>query len=107
MSPAVAISPLHIAARNGHTSIVDTLLKANVDPDSQLTELKITPLIFAVQQGHLQVARSLLAGKADINLEQPNRVNAVVVAAACEKDNPEVFTPILEYLISQGASVPN
>jgi ankyrin repeat protein len=58
---------LHLAARNGHLSVVLSLIKAKSNLDPQLTEDRkegckgTTPLMFAARLGHETVVRELVA----------------------------------------------
>eukprot|EP00415_Alexandrium_ostenfeldii_P003666 UN3666 len=59
--------PLHIAAREGATSVVTALLQARAELDPQESKDLMTPMHFAAQRGHTQVVRLLLGHRASIN----------------------------------------
>jgi ankyrin repeat protein len=87
-------TPLMWAAVEGHTEVVDLLLKAGADPNRQghitsLTERTInsdhptggfTALMFAARQGHEATVRRLAAGKADLNLRNGDNATAMMIA---------------------------
>lgn len=60
------LSPLHIAARRGHKSIVRTLLSHNIDCNEKDSDM-LTAIIHASIDGHEHVARLLLAQGAHIS----------------------------------------
>lgn len=66
----LGMTPLHIAAMSGHTSIVKHLLQVEYDANAQ-TYAKMTALACAAQQGHLGVMEVLLKwGAADLPDDQ-------------------------------------
>ena len=80
-------SPLHAASQNGHTDVVDLLVKAGAEIDMATTEVRThksiakqmhtsldayvkmgdVPLGIAAQMGHVQTVERLLQAKANIN----------------------------------------
>ena len=80
-------SPLFIASQNGHTDIVDLLLKAGADvhktrkvfrpvhmllsdnTPSYTIKDGFAPLVIAAQQGHFHTVHRLLEAGADINYQ--------------------------------------
>ena len=60
------MTPLHLAAQQGHFSVVDYLVnqKADINPKSKYNS---TPLHYAAENGHLSVVEYLINQKADIN----------------------------------------
>jgi len=59
--------PMHIAAREGATSVVAALLQAGADVHAEESKDLMTPLHFAAQRGHAQVVRQLVRHKAGVN----------------------------------------
>eukprot|EP00658_Telonema_sp_P-2_P070363 TRINITY_DN5989_c0_g1_i4.p1 TRINITY_DN5989_c0_g1~~TRINITY_DN5989_c0_g1_i4.p1 ORF type:complete len:340 (-),score=101.49 TRINITY_DN5989_c0_g1_i4:102-1121(-) len=59
---------LHLASKNGHLKVVETLLKAKSDV-SHRDKYKHTPLHLAASKGHDQVLSALLDAGADVNAE--------------------------------------
>ena len=87
-------TPLMWAAVEGHTDVVDLLLKAGADPNRQghitsLTDRTInsdhptggfTALMFAARQGNEATVRRLAAGKANLNLKNGDGASAMMIA---------------------------
>ncbi|KAJ6530079.1 ankyrin repeat-containing domain protein [Mycena vulgaris] len=59
---------LHLAAHQGHVSIVGTLLKQGVDPNVQANNYG-TALLVASRVGHVDVVKLLLAKGADLDIQ--------------------------------------
>ena len=59
-------SPLHLAARNGHTEVVAGLISAQAAVD-MTDDDGMTPLALAAAKGHTLAAGELLWGHADVN----------------------------------------
>ncbi len=59
-------SPLHMAARCGHVTTAEVLLRAGVSRDAR-TKVDRTPLHMAAQEGHNNIVLLLLGHGADIN----------------------------------------
>lgn len=59
-------TPLHLAARNGHTQVVACLIKARAAVDSPDDE-GMTPLALAAAKGQTLAAGELVWGHADVN----------------------------------------
>jgi ankyrin repeat protein len=64
------VTPLFMAAQNGHLEIVILLLKAGADVNIANKESGISPLWIASQQGHSEIIRMLLKAGADVNVTQ-------------------------------------
>jgi len=58
------ITPLYIAAENGHTEIVQLLLQHHANKDLHLIS-GFTPLLIAARNGHTDVVQTLLDNGAD------------------------------------------
>ena len=64
--PRTGETPLHMAARNGHTAVVKLLLAENADANVQNND-GVTPLHYAAVNGRRNVVDVLLAAGANIN----------------------------------------
>ncbi|XP_071508793.1 uncharacterized protein [Diadema antillarum] len=92
-------SPLHIAAENGHTGVVELLVdkfKANV---SARTKDGSTLMHIASQCGHPETALAFL--KKGVPLHMPNKAGAVCLHAAAKRGH----TAVVRALLQKGASV--
>ncbi len=67
-------SPLHFAARQGHTDIVKALVEAGADVNQRNPGDQSTPLIVATINGHFDIGRYLLEHGADPRLASENGV---------------------------------
>ena len=54
-----------VACQNGHTQIVELLLKEQVDPNVQLRKSGGNAFIVACQNGHTQIVQLLLKEQVD------------------------------------------
>lgn len=68
--------PLIYGAFNGHTAVVDYLLKRGADIDAT-TENGSTALFFAARYGHLEVVELLLKNKADAKIANESGETAI------------------------------
>lgn len=84
--------PLSISSQNGHTEIVDILLKAGaiIEPESIL--------YMPAQEGYLEVVRLLLAAGANPNVKAINDLTPLYIAAQNNKFN------IVKLLLEHGAN---
>ena len=78
-------TPLHEAAANGHTSLVDLLVACGADINSR-SKGGHTPLHLAAKGGHPEAAQLLLSYKADLGLKDVLGKTAKQVAEASSKD---------------------
>ena len=74
------MTPLHLAAKEGHAVVVRALLDGNAKVDAK-NEDDMTPLHLAAKKGHAVVARMLLEKKADVNAEDEDGVTPLHLAA--------------------------
>ena len=58
------VTPIYIAAQEGHAAVVSTLLAAGADKDAAKND-GATPVLIAAQEGHEAVVSMLLAAGAD------------------------------------------
>jgi len=65
------LTPLHLAAQEGHLSVVEYLFNQNTDINSK-DKNDYTPLHLAAQEGHLSVVEYLINKKADVNAKDKN-----------------------------------
>jgi ankyrin repeat protein len=59
-------TPIHVAARGGHTVITELLIDAGADVDAGNSIS--TPLLNAIENGHIDIALKLIAAGADPNM---------------------------------------
>ncbi|CAG7919699.1 unnamed protein product [Penicillium olsonii] len=84
---------LIIAAKNGHTKVVQTLLKAHADVNAQHVYYG-TCLHAAASQGHVETVRMLLDAHADVNAQSGHYGTCLQAAAYC--GNVEVVRILLD-----------
>ena len=73
------VEALILAARSGHTEIVQALLDKGADVNAK-TKIGSTALIGASMNGHLEAAKALLAKSADVNAAMNNGTTALIAA---------------------------
>jgi ankyrin repeat protein len=127
-------SPLHMAARKGHSEIVQNLLKAGANIAARSIWMGNTPLQLAAENGHLDTVKLLIEvdqtkidsqntgqGRTPLHLASQHNhlsiVNYLIEAGAnIEATDSKKSTPLhlaaesgsvdaLNYLISQGAAI--
>ncbi|XP_070691502.1 GA-binding protein subunit beta-2-like [Pempheris klunzingeri] len=91
-------SPLHLAARHGHLSTAEALLRAGVSRDAR-TKVDKTPLHVAASEGHSVIVDLLVRSGADINAKDMLKMTALHWAA--QHGHREVA----ELLLRHGADV--
>lgn len=62
-------TPLHYAARNGHSFVCNLLLVRGANPDAKTPSINATPLHRAALQGHVKTVETLLNHHANANLK--------------------------------------
>lgn len=87
-------TPLYLAAEQGDTRKVGSLLKQTGNPDQQ-DDCRWTPLMRAAQNGHLEVAEMLLAAGADVNAIDKGGYTVLMVAAG--GGNPDILRLLLRH----------
>lgn len=97
-----AVTPLGMAAEEGHVSEVEALLSRGADANEKDVH-GLTPLVRASRRGHVGVVKSLLAGGADPNLMDgpATRPGWTPLMNAVHKGQ----LPVVRLLIAAGADV--
>ena len=90
------VNAFMLACENGHTQIVELLLKEQVDPNVQDKD-GWNAFMLACQNGHTQIVELLLNKQVDPHVQDKNGLNSLM--AACNTDNSE----IVQLLINAGA----
>ena len=77
--PMNKITPLHLAAENGHEIDVCILLKNNVDANVQ-DFYDTTPLHLAAKNGHEKIVYVLLENNADVDIKNTQNCTPIMIA---------------------------
>ncbi|XP_011496256.1 PREDICTED: ankyrin-1-like, partial [Ceratosolen solmsi marchali] len=80
------LSPLHLAAENGHVDLIKIFLKYNADVNAIETLQECTPLHFATSNRNVKTINLLLDNGADVTAVENNRTNVLHIMALL---NPE------------------
>ena len=87
VSPSTGWTPLHYAAFENRTAVINYLLTKDVSKDA-LAPNGYTALMLAARNGHLQAAIALLYADADVGIKGPAGETALSIATA--KNNEEM-----------------
>ncbi|XP_065649244.1 transient receptor potential cation channel subfamily A member 1-like [Hydra vulgaris] len=93
------MTPLHIAAKQGHENIVQTLLSLGACIDAKCHE-SLTPLHLAAKNGHLKIVQLLLSNVLNIVNDVDDSSNTPLHLAAMEG-----HVKVVEMLIEVGSAV--
>jgi ankyrin repeat protein len=86
------MSPLHMAARQGHIDVANALLDAGANVDQRSAGDQTTPLLIATINGHFDLAKQLLDKGADPNLPQgTNGVTPLYAALGCQWSDKALY----------------
>ena len=99
LTPITKLTPLHAAAINGNTEIIQILIKAGayVNPKGL-----VTPISFAVSHGNFDAVVTLINEGAKINIHQSNdNVRYSPLYVACAKG----YLNIVMFLVESGAKI--
>lgn len=90
-TPANPYTPLGLAARHGHTAIVQFLLtQPDIDVNAVSMQTDKTSLFLASQYGHLDCVKALCQHQ-KIKLTKPNKANLTPIGIARKKEHTEVI----------------
>ena len=89
---------LLIASQNGHTQVVEQLLKEHADVNIQTND-GLTALMIASQNGHTQVVEQLHKEHANINIQNNDGWTALMIASQ------NGHTQVVEQLLKEHANV--
>jgi ankyrin repeat protein len=87
--------PLHLAAEEGHSAIVQLLLAmANIEPNLKDGIVYYTPLMYACWKGHVSIVQQLLA-RTDVDLNTQRDFYGSPLIVACLGSHVEIINLLL------------
>ncbi|KAK1895228.1 GA-binding protein subunit beta-2 [Dissostichus eleginoides] len=93
-NPELGSSPLHLAAKYGHQSTAEVLLRAGVSRDAR-TKVDKTPLHIAASEGHYNIVDLLVQHGAEVDARDMLKMTALHWAA--QRGHREVAELLLRY----------
>ena len=90
-------TPLHLAARHGHKTVVELLLDHHANINAKTVDYNRTPLQFAAEKHYKTVVETLLSHGADVNLQNGLGETPLVLGAGSRA--------IVELLLAKNADV--
>ena len=90
-----AYTPLFLAARSGHTAVVEALLASGADP-KQAASGGISALMMSASSGDADSVRMLIEAGADVNAAETGRGQTPLIFAAAY-DRPDAIRMLLEH----------
>ncbi|CAK4703561.1 unnamed protein product [Aphanomyces euteiches] len=84
--------PIHFAAENGHSNVVEVLLQAGANGNASFSD-KSTALHLAAQEGHHECVRVLL--KHGVIVDAPSKVRRTPLMSACMNGHVQVAVELL------------
>ena len=75
------LTPLAIAAQNGHSDVAQVLLDVGADPNLTAAG-KVTPLLLAARSGNVELVDALLSHGAEVDAKEHKQQTALMWAAA-------------------------
>mmetsp|Transcript_40549 Transcript_40549/g.79853 ORF Transcript_40549/g.79853 Transcript_40549/m.79853 type:complete len:584 (-) Transcript_40549:82-1833(-) len=94
------VTPLFVAAHEGHAEVVSLLLEGGADVNQAMTNDGTTPLLIAADEGHAEVLSLLLGGGADVNQAKTSDGTTPLLIAALEG-----HAEVLSFLLEGGADI--
>jgi uncharacterized protein len=92
---AEGITALMYASEQGHSNVVEFLLKNGANPSLQEPGAGMTALMVSSAEGHVEVVRLLLQAKADVNAKDSN-LGATALLGAAEYGHIDVIKALIE-----------
>jgi len=96
---AVGFLPIHLAAGRGHGEVIQVLVRAGVDLNTSVPEVKATPLQYAATDGNLDAVRLLIAAGAKVDCVDSQGRTPLMWAASKGK------AQVVQELLKHGADV--
>ena len=105
------LTPLHMAARNGHLKLIELLLKHNADINSSEGADQSTPLHLATCHQQVKAMDILLNNKADVTAMKCNGMNVLHIMALINPETSEEpefiesYNDIIATFIEKGCDI--